>query len=123
MDRRMTDRMPAAHRQPVDAEALAFEGVRIDTARRRVEVEGREVRLTAKEFELLAHMAAAPGRVFSRTQLLDQVWAGDQAGGSRTVDVHVSWLRSKLRGSDGYNHFRPVRGVGYAFVPRSLRVS
>src|SRR3990170_4363624 len=54
---------------------------------------------------------------FSRPQLLARIWGYDYLGDGRTVDVHVSWLRGKLRGPDGHNHFRTVRGVGYAFAP------
>jgi DNA-binding response OmpR family regulator len=98
---------------------LEFDGVRIDVARRRVHVDGREIHLTTKEFDLLAHMAASPGRIFTRDQLLARIWGYDYMGDGRTVDVHVSWLRGKLRGSDGHNYFRTVRGVGYAFSPRA----
>jgi DNA-binding response OmpR family regulator len=62
-------------------------------------------------------MAANPGRIFTRDQLLARIWGYDYAGDDRTVDVHISWLRGKLRGRDGPNHFRTVRGVGYAFAP------
>src|SRR6188474_350019 len=78
---------------------LEFDGVRIDVARRRVHVDGREIHLTTKEFDLLAHMAASPGRIFTRDQLLARIWGYDYMGDGRTVDVHVSWLRGKLRGS------------------------
>jgi DNA-binding response OmpR family regulator len=103
---------------PEEREELAFDGVKIDVARRQVQVDGREIHLTTKEFDLLAHMAASPGRIFTRDQLLARVWGYDYLGDGRTVDVHVSWLRGKLRGSDGHNYFRTVRGVGYAFSPR-----
>jgi DNA-binding response OmpR family regulator len=103
---------------PEQREELAFDGVKIDVARRQVEVDGREIHLTTKEFDLLAHMAASPGRIFTRDQLLARIWGYDYLGDGRTVDVHVSWLRGKLRGSDGHNYFRTVRGVGYAFSPR-----
>jgi DNA-binding response OmpR family regulator len=62
-------------------------------------------------------MAGNPGRIFTRDQLLARIWGYDYAGDSRTVDVHLSWLRSKLRRADGHNWFRTVRGVGYAFSP------
>ena len=98
---------------------LVFDGVSIDVARREVLVDDVPTHLTTREFDLLAHMAASPGRIFTREQLLASVWGYDYVGDDRTVDVHVSWLRGKLRGSDGHNHFRTVRGVGYAFTPRS----
>lgn len=91
--------------------------IHIDVARREVTLDGEPLRLTNKEFELLAHMAANPGRIFTRDQLLARVWGYDYDGDGRTVDVHVSWLRGKLRGSGGHNYFRTVRGVGYAFAP------
>ena len=100
-----------------DGPRLEVGPVSIDVEQRLVSVGGTAVRLTTKEFDLLAHMAASPGRVFTRDQLLTQVWGYDYEGDGRTVDVHVSWLRNKLRAIDGHNHFRTVRGVGYAFTP------
>jgi DNA-binding response OmpR family regulator len=102
---------------PEERRELSFGNVRIDIARREVSVDGQPVHLTTKEFDLLAHMAANPGRIFTRDQLLARIWGYDFAGDDRTVDVHISWLRGKLRGRDGPNHFRTVRGVGYAFAP------
>ena len=103
---------------PEQAAELRFGNVVIDVAHREVTVDDAPVHLTTKEFDLLAHMAASPGRIFTRDQLLARIWGYDYLGDGRTVDVHVSWLRGKLRGSDGHNHFRTVRGVGYAFAPR-----
>ncbi len=90
----------------------------IDLGRHLATFGGEPLRLTTKEFELLAHLAAHPGRIFTRDQLLTRIWPFDFGGDSRTVDVHISWLRSKLRALDGHNYFRTVRGVGYAFAPR-----
>ena len=104
--------------EPERREELSFGTVRIDVARREVTVDAQPIHLTTKEFDLLAHMAASPGRIFTRDQLLARIWGYDYLGDGRTVDVHVSWLRGKLRGRDGHNHFRTVRGVGYAFAPR-----
>ena len=100
-----------------DDRTLEIGAVRIDVARRVVEIAGEAVHLTTKEFDLLAHLAASPGRIFTREQLLSRIWGYDYAGEARTVDVHVSWLRGKLRAADGHNWFRTVRGVGYAFAP------
>jgi DNA-binding response OmpR family regulator len=85
--------------------------VLVDPARRRVTAGGREVELTATEFDLLAHLARRPGRVYEREQLLSQVWGYEAAAGTRTVDVHVAQLRAKL-GPD--SPIRTVRGVGYS---------
>lgn len=90
----------------------------IDPGRHLATFDGEPLRLTTKEFELLAHLAGHPGRIFTREQLLTRIWPFDFGGDSRTVDVHISWLRSKLRALDGHNYFRTVRGVGYAFAPR-----
>jgi len=98
-------------------EELVYGTVRLDIARRALTVDGETVHLTTKEFDLLAHIAASPGRVFTREQLLTRVWGYDYEGDGRTVDVHISWLRGKLRGASGHNYFRTVRGVGYAFAP------
>lgn len=103
---------------PEQPEELAFGAVRIDVPRREVTVDGEPIHLTTKEFDLLAHMAGAPGRIFTRDQLLARIWGYDYVGDGRTVDVHVSWLRGKLRGRSGHDHFRTVRGVGYAFSPQ-----
>lgn len=104
--------------EPESAEpALVFDDVTIDRARREVTVGGEPVHLTTKEFDLLAHMAAHPGRIFTRDQLTARVWGYDFVGDERTVDVHISWLRGKLRSRRGHNWFRTVRGVGYAFSP------
>ncbi|MDQ4034815.1 MAG: response regulator transcription factor [Chloroflexota bacterium] len=105
--------------EPERRERLTFGKVEIDVARREVAVDGEPIHLTTKEFDLLAHMAAHPGRIFTRDQLLARIWGYDYAGDGRTVDVHVSWLRGKLRGSDRHNYFRTVRGVGYAFAPQA----
>ena len=92
-------------------------GLVIDRGRRQAAFGDDPLRLTTKEFDLLAHLVAHPGRIFTREQLLERIWPFDFGGDSRTVDVHVSWLRSKLRARDGHNYFRTVRGVGYAFAP------
>lgn len=100
-------------------EVVSSGAIRIDIGHREVSVGDTPLNLTAKEFDLLAHLAAHPGRIFTRHQLLARIWGFDYDGTDRTVDVHVSWLRTKLRAIDGYDYFRTVRGVGYAFRPRS----
>jgi DNA-binding response OmpR family regulator len=91
--------------------------IEIDRERRELRIGGDAVHVTTKEFELLAYLADHPGRIFTRDQLLTRIWGYDYVGDGRTVDVHVSWLRSKLRAVGGHNYFRTVRGVGYAFAP------
>lgn len=78
-------------------------------------IRGRTLDLTYKEFELLKHLAAHPGRVFTRAQLLQEVWGYDYFGGTRTVDVHVRRLRAKL-GAEHDSLIGTVRNVGYRFV-------
>ena len=76
--------------------------------------------LTYKEFELLKYLAQHPGRVFTRAQLLQEVWGYDYYGGTRTVDVHVRRLRAKL-GPEHEALIGTVRNVGYRFVPAERR--
>lgn len=90
--------------------------VTIDEATYSARVKGRLLDLTYKEFELLKYLAQHPGRVFSRAQLLQEVWGYDYYGGTRTVDVHVRRLRAKL-GSEHEVLIGTVRNVGYRFVP------
>jgi DNA-binding response OmpR family regulator len=88
----------------------------IDEATYSARVDGRLLDLTYKEFELIKHLAQHPGRVFTRAQLLQEVWGYDYFGGTRTVDVHVRRLRAKL-GSEHDVLIGTVRNVGYRFVP------
>ena len=98
------------------SEHLAFGDLVIDLDRREVLVGGEPVRLKPKEFELLVFLARHPGMALSRDLLLERVWGWDYGGGSRTVDVHVRWLREKIE-ADPANPERivTVRGVGYCF--------
>ncbi|PPB48956.1 transcriptional regulator [Arthrobacter pityocampae] len=90
-------------------------GVVIDEASYTARVGGEPLNLTYKEFELLKYLAQHPGRVFTRDQLLHEVWGYDYYGGTRTVDVHVRRLRAKL-GSDHEQLIGTVRNVGYRFT-------
>jgi two-component system OmpR family response regulator len=88
----------------------------IDAARHRVSRGGAAVELSRMEFALLEFLARNQGQVFSRDQLLDKVWGYDFAGDTRTVDVHVSWLRRKIEADPAHpRHLLTVRGVGYKF--------
>ncbi|HZB67819.1 MAG TPA: response regulator transcription factor, partial [Ornithinibacter sp.] len=108
---RKQDTAPAADPGVVRAGELT-----IDEATYSVRLRGRILDLTYKEFELLKHLAQHPGRVFTRSQLLQEVWGYDYFGGTRTVDVHVRRLRAKL-GTDYEVLIGTVRNVGYRFVP------
>ena len=78
-------------------------------------VKGRTLDLTFKEFELLKYLAQHPGRVFTRAQLLQEIWGYDYFGGTRTVDVHIRRLRAKL-GPEFESIIGTVRNVGYRFT-------
>jgi DNA-binding response OmpR family regulator len=93
---------------------LVMGQVRVDLVTRRVDVAGSPVALTATEFDLLAHLLSQPSRVFSRDQLLSEVWGYAAVVGTRTVDVHIAQLRAKLGDS---SPIRTVRGVGYSAEP------
>ncbi len=88
----------------------------IDFDRYEVRINDAPVDLTYKEFELLKFLSAHPGRVFSREALLDKVWGYDYYGGTRTVDVHIRRLRSKIE-SGGEIYVATIRNVGYKFTP------
>ena len=88
----------------------------IDEATYSARLRGHALDLTFKEFELLKFLAQYPGRVFTRSQLLQEVWGYDYFGGTRTVDVHVRRLRAKL-GAEHEALIGTVRNVGYRFVP------
>jgi len=93
--------------------------LRIDFDKRAVETRGEPVRLTYVEFEILAELAQNPGRVFSRTQLLDRVWGDSSYRDPRTVDVHIRHLREKLeRDAKTPELLLTVRGVGYRYRDR-----
>ena len=88
----------------------------LDPERRETTREGRVVRMKPKEFELLLFFAQHRGRVFSREQILNEVWGYDFYGGPRTVDVHIRWLRQKIEADPGAPlRLRTVRGSGYLF--------
>ena len=95
---------------------LSCPGLKIDQITHEVEVDGLNINLTAKEFDLLRCLAKRPGQIYSRDQLLNMVWEYDYCGDSRTVDTHINRLRAKLESQAGYSDFiQTVRGVGYKF--------
>lgn len=105
-------RVALRHSQPaVAADMLTMGEVALDRSSRRVTVSGVPVDLTATEFDLLEYLMAHPSRVFSREQLLSEVWGYAAMVGTRTVDVHVAQVRAKLAEA---SPIRTVRGVGYS---------
>jgi DNA-binding response OmpR family regulator len=99
-------------------EQLSFDGVELDANTREVRREGEELRLTAKEFDLLWFLASNPRHVFSREQLMSRVWGYEAALDTGTVTVHMRRLREKIESDPSQPRFlETVWGVGYRFVP------
>ncbi len=94
---------------------LSFDKLTINMDSYELMVDGQRVDTPPKELELLYHLAASPNRVFTRNQLLDEVWGFDYFGDSRTVDVHIKRLREKLEGVSDQWRLKTVWGVGYKF--------
>jgi len=111
---RVTAILRRGARPDLSPERLRHGPLELDLQARVVTIHGAEVDVTALEFELLQALAAAPGRVFRRDELIERVWGGGYEGGDRVVDVHVSNLRHKLARAGGDDLIRTVRGVGYA---------
>ena len=100
-------------RRPAPSEATRLGGLEIDPETRKVVLDGEEIHLTPTEFDLLRSLAARPGAVLSREQLLADVWGWRDGSGHRTVDSHIRGLRRKL----GRRLVRTVHGIGYALEP------
>ncbi len=94
---------------------LSFDKLEINMDYYELRVNGQRVDTPPKELELLFHLASSPNRVFTRNQLLDEVWGFDYYGDSRTVDVHIKRLREKLEGVSDQWRLKTVWGVGYKF--------
>ena len=114
---RRTDRRPAGSREVLDAGML-----RVDTGSRRAWRDGGELSLSQKEFDLLTCLVRNRGMALSRDVLLERVWGYDFLGDSRTVDVHIRWLREKVEPDPSRPiYIQTVRGVGYRFeVPNHI---
>jgi DNA-binding response OmpR family regulator len=113
LDQQQATRVPAADAKPPLVE---LGRVQLDLAGHRLLRDGQTVPIKPKAFELLAFLVRSPGQVFTRDQLLERVWGYDYAGETRTVDVHIHWLRSQVEedpSAPAYLH--TVRGVGYVF--------
>jgi DNA-binding response OmpR family regulator len=114
--RALLRRAAAPRRDPREDEVIESDGLKIDLARRVVEVRGSSVQLTYVEFELLRILASNPGRVYTRQMLLEGLWGGSEYREPRTIDVHVRHLREKLeRDAREPELIFTVRGVGYRF--------
>ncbi|MBU3805571.1 MAG: response regulator transcription factor [Candidatus Fournierella pullistercoris] len=94
---------------------IEFENLSLDMSRYELKVCGKVVEAPPKELELLAYLAGHPNRVFTRDQLLDEVWGFEYYGDSRTIDVHIKRLREKLEGASDKWGLKTVWGVGYKF--------
>ena len=93
---------------------IRIDEIEIDTARHQVFVKGKILKLTPKEFELLTFLAGNKGLVFNREKLLENIWGYDYAGNTRTVDVHIRWLRQKIESNPSKpEHLVTIRGTGY----------
>lgn len=104
----------------LDTDRLVFTDLVVDLGRREVTVGDSLAELTTLEFDLLAALAAQPGRVFSRRQLIEAIWGWDYFGDERVVDVHIRKLRKALGDDAGEPRLiGTVRGVGYKFIPES----
>jgi len=99
-----------------DDETITSDSLHIDVGGRNVSIDDHSVELTAKEFDLLLHFARHPGRVYSRGQLLDQVWGYSHSGYEHTVNTHINRLRKKIEtGAAAMHYIETVWGVGYRF--------
>lgn len=97
---------------------ISFENLSINIDNYELEIRGSMIDVPPKELELLYFLASNPNRVYTREQLLEEVWGFDYFGDSRTVDVHIKRLREKLEGVDGNWQLKTVWGVGYKFEVR-----
>jgi len=114
---RVTSVLRRSQGNPDEPSSLVVGAVRLDQAERRIFVGDVEVALTATEFDLLGYLMRRPGRVFSREQLISDVWGYSASGSVRTVDVHIAQVRAKLGDA---SPIRTVRGVGYAVESPAL---
>ncbi len=99
----------------VKTRRLTFDKLTVDMDAFELTVDGKKVDTPPKEMELLFYLASSPNRVYTRNQLLDEVWGFDYFGDSRTVDVHIKRLREKLEGVSDQWNLKTVWGVGYKF--------
>jgi two-component system alkaline phosphatase synthesis response regulator PhoP len=100
----------------IEEESMVFQAgdIIIDREKYMVIIDGKEIQLARKEFELLSILATKPGRVFTREEILNRVWDDDVVVGERTIDVHIRKIREKT----GTDHIKTIKGVGYKFDSR-----
>lgn len=111
----------ASNTAPEDRSILSFGALSIDPDRREVRLNEKTIELTAKEFDLLLHFARHPGRVFTRSQLLDSVWGYGHEGYEHTVNSHINRLRAKIEADPAKPEFvLTIWGVGYKFAGASI---
>jgi two-component system alkaline phosphatase synthesis response regulator PhoP len=103
-------------RNRAPAKSFSFDDVEIDFERAEVSRAGRRISLAAKELQLLEYLVLHRDRVLPRQEILQKVWQYDSEVNSRTVDVHVAWLRQKLDNPQSPRHIQTVRGKGYKFI-------
>lgn len=97
---------------------ISFQNLSVNLSNYELKLNGKIIEIPPKELELLYYLASNPNRVFTREQLLEEVWGFDYFGDSRTVDVHIKRLREKLEGVEGNWQLKTVWGVGYKFEVR-----
>ena len=100
---------------PVENKEVVYDKLVVNMTRYELKVDGKVIDTPPKELELLFHLASNPNRVYTREQLLDEVWGFEYYGDSRTIDVHVKRLREKLEGVSSQWSLKTVWGVGYKF--------
>jgi DNA-binding response OmpR family regulator len=102
------------YREEADSDLVIVDDITLSLSGYEVRIKGTPVVLTLKEYELLRHLMTNRGRVYTREQLLDTIWGYDYYGGTRTVDVHIRRVRSKI-GDIDETYIKTVRGIGYTF--------
>ncbi len=102
-------------RGPAEVKELSYEGLSIGLEGRTVTREGKQVRLTTKEFDILTALALRPGKVIARVDLHELVWGDELMEGDHALDVHINKIRTKLQGLDNKSYITTLRGVGYKF--------
>jgi DNA-binding response OmpR family regulator len=114
---RRTAAQPAEELRETPPGPVSVGGLHVDFAARRARLDDDELQLSRKEFDLLAELIRNAGRVVTREQLMDRVWDENWFGSTKTLDVHVRWLRQKLRDDPAApRYLHTVRGVGFRFT-------